>query len=59
MAGHEPDEQEGEAFLLIESGAVGFLLFPFAMAEVERLPPANDAAPAAAPDGPQDRPSPG
>ncbi|GGG45899.1 hypothetical protein GCM10010964_36600 [Caldovatus sediminis] len=51
------DEQEGrdaEAFLLIEGRLLGLVLFPYAMAEVERVPPANDTAPGAAPqEGPQ------
>jgi hypothetical protein len=50
------DGRDPEAFLLIEGRLLGLLLFPYAMAEVERLPPANDTAP-----GPalQERPPPG
>lgn len=60
MAEHEQDGQDAEAFLLIEGQLLGFLLFPYAMAEIARVPPANDTEPAGAPSGPEgDRPSPG
>ena len=45
MAEDEQGGQEAEAILLIESRLLSFLLFPFAMEEVERIPPANDAEP--------------
>lgn len=45
MAEDEQGGQGGEAILLIESRLLGFLLFPFAMEEVERIPPANDTEP--------------
>lgn len=35
-----------EGVPLIEGMALGRLLFPFAMAEARRVPPANDVAPA-------------
>jgi hypothetical protein len=54
VAEDEQDGEDAEAFLLIEGRLLGFLLFPHAMAEVERLPPANDTEPGAAPEGPQD-----
>jgi hypothetical protein len=40
----DSDEDEGEArgIPLIEGMLLGRLLFPFAMAEAERVPPAND-----------------
>jgi hypothetical protein len=50
------DEEEAEGFLLIDPRLLGGLLFPFAMAEVARVPPANDAEPAPPP--PPQHPSP-
>jgi hypothetical protein len=35
-----PEAEEG--FPLIEGRLLGWLLYPYAMAEVERVPPAND-----------------
>jgi hypothetical protein len=44
------DEEEAEGFLLIDARLLGSLLFPFAMAEIGRVPPANDTeAPPPAP----------
>ena len=52
MAGDDEDgdEEEAEGFLLIDARLLGSLLFPFAMAEIGRVPPANDTeAPPPAP----------
>ena len=48
MAGDDEngDEEEAEGFLLIDARLLGALLFPFAMAEIGRVPPANDPEPA-------------
>jgi hypothetical protein len=40
------DEEEARGFLLIDARLLGALLFPFAMAEIGRVPPANDPDPA-------------
>ena len=36
-------DEAGEGIPLIEGWMLGLLLFPFAMEEVVRVPPANDA----------------
>jgi hypothetical protein len=46
MDGHQPPPPPEEGTLLIEGWMFGALFFPEAMAEVVRVPPANDAAPA-------------
>lgn len=46
MAEDEDSMDEGvEGIVLIEGMLLGRLLFPYAMAEVERVPPANDPEP--------------
>lgn len=42
--GHDapPPGDEAEGFPLLEGWMFGRLLFPFAMQEVQRVPPAND-----------------
>jgi len=47
------DEEEAEGFLLIDARLLGALLFPFAMAEIGRVPPANDPEPASPPPPPR------
>jgi hypothetical protein len=54
VAEDEQDGEDTEVFVLIEGRLLGFLLFPYAMAEMERVPPANDTDPGAAPSGPQE-----
>ena len=55
MAGDDEngDEEEAEGFLLIDARLLGALLFPFAMAEIGRVPPANDPEPASPPPPPR------
>ncbi len=55
MAGDDEngDEEEAGGFLLIDARLLGALLFPFAMAEIGRVPPANDPDPAPAPPPPR------
>jgi hypothetical protein len=43
-AGAPPGAEEGT--FLIEGWMLGLLLFPFAMEEIRRVPPANDVTPA-------------
>lgn len=45
MNEEEDGMEEDEGIPLIEGMLLGRLLFPFAMAEAERVPPANDLEP--------------
>jgi len=51
MAEDGTEDDGGEGFLLIEGRLLGRVLFPFAMAEIERVPPANDTEPDPSPPG--------
>jgi hypothetical protein len=40
--GPEPGQDGEEGFPLIDARLLGWLLFPYAVAEIQRVPPAND-----------------